>query len=157
LTNVTAAQSVIANFGLAYTITTTANPVAGGTVTCTPNPVSHGSGSTCTATAKTGYSFTAFSGACAVASCALTNVTEAKSVTGNFSLKTYPITATANPVAGGTVTCTPNPVSHGSSSSCTATPAAGYRFSTFSGACYGATCNLTNVTAAKSVTATFTR
>ena len=126
-------------------------------MTCTPNPVPHGSGSTCTATPKTGYTFTTFSGACHGASCTLTNVTAAKSVTATFRLKTYPITATANPVAGGTVTCTPNPVSHGSGSSCTATPKTGYTFSAFSGACYGAKCTLTNVTAAKTVTATFAR
>ena len=156
LTNVTEAKSVTANFSLkTYPITAIASPVAGGTVTCTPNPVSHGSGSTCTATPKTGYNFTAFSGACTGASCALTNVTEAKSVTANFSLKTYPITAIASPVAGGTVTCTPNPVSHGSGSTCTATPKTGYNFTAFSGACTGASCALTNVTEAKSVTANF--
>jgi len=55
------------------------------------------------------------------------------------------------------VTCTPNPVSHGSGSTCTATPNTGYTFSAFSGACTGASCTLTNVTAAKSVTATFLR
>jgi Fe-S cluster biogenesis protein NfuA len=158
LINVTGARSVTAIFRLkTYPITATANPAVGGSVTCSPNPVSHGSDSSCTATSWTGYTFSGFSGACTGAACALTNVTSAQSVTGNFTAKTYPITAIANPVAGGTVVCTPNPVAHGSGSTCTAAPATGYRFSSFSGACYGATCALTNVNAAKTVTATFTR
>ena len=158
LTNVTAAHSVAANFSRnTYPITATASPAAGGTVICTPNPATHGGSSTCTATANAGYTFSAFSGACTGASCTLINVTAAKSVTANFRLKTYPVAAAANPVAGGTVTCTPNPVSHGGSSTCTATPNTGYVFSGFSGACTGASCELSNVTAAQSVTANFSR
>jgi len=68
-----------------YSITATANPVAGGTAACTPNPVPHGASSTCTAMAKTGYAFTAFSGACTGASCVLGNVTSARSVTASFT------------------------------------------------------------------------
>ena len=155
----TAAKSVTATFtGAKYPITATADPAAGGTVTCTPNPVLHGASSTCTATPKTGYTLTAFSGACTGTSCALTNVTEAKGVTANFGLKTYPITATANPVAGGTVTCTPNPVPHGSGTTCTAAPNVGYTLSAFTGCTRSGTssqCALTGVTAAKSVIATF--
>ena len=156
LTNVTAAKSVTASFRLkTYPVAAAANPVAGGTAICTPNPVSHGGSSTCTATPKTGYTLGGFSGACTGASCKLTNVTSAQSVTANFSPKTYPIAAVASPAAGGTVTCTPNPATHGSASACTATANAGYTFSAFSGACTGASCILTNVTAAKSVTASF--
>ena len=140
-----------------YTITATASPVAGGTVSCSANPVTHGSNSTCTATANAGYSFSAFSGDCTGATCTLTNVTAAKSVTATFTQNSYAITATASPVAGGTVSCSANPVTHGSNSTCTATANAGYSFSAFSGDCTGATCTLTNVTAAKSVTATFTQ
>ena len=68
---------------------------------------------------------------------------------------TYAIAASANPVAGGTVACAPNPVLSGSTSVCTATPNAGYTFTGWSGDCSGTTCNLANVTAAKSVTANF--
>jgi hypothetical protein len=67
----------------------------------------------------------------------------------------YAITANANPVAGGTAGCTPNPVSSGGSSTCTATANAGYLFTGWSGACSGANCALNNVTAAASVTANF--
>ncbi|WP_200154164.1 InlB B-repeat-containing protein, partial [Chromatium okenii] len=155
LTNVTAAKAVTANFTPLYSITATANPVAGGTINCTPNPVTHGSTSNCTATPNAGYVFTNFTGACTGTTCELTNVTAAKAVTANFT-PLYSITATANPVAGGTINCTPNPVTAGDSANCTATPNAGYVFTNFTGACTGTTCALTNVTAAKAVTANFT-
>jgi Fe-S cluster biogenesis protein NfuA len=158
LSSVTAAKSVTATFTQnSYTITTTASPSLGGTVTCTANPVAHGSSSTCTANANTGYTFSTFSGDCTGATCSLSNVTAAKSVTATFTQNTYSITATTSPTAGGTVSCTPNPVSHGSSSTCTASANTGYTFSAFSGDCSGATCSLSNVTAAKAVTASFTQ
>lgn len=66
---------------------------------------------------------------------------------------TYAITVNAG--TGGTASCSPNPVTHGSSSTCTATPNAGYSFSSWSGDCTGGTCTLSNVTSAKTVTASF--
>lgn len=131
----------------------TVNAGAGGTASCTPNPVDHGNSSTCTAIPGAGYSFTGWSGDCAGATCTLSNVTSAKSVTASFALNTYAIAVNAG--AGGTASCTPNPVSHGSSSTCTATPNGGYSFIGWSGDCTGATCTLSNVTAAKNVTASF--
>ena len=72
------------------------------------------------------------------------------------SVVSYTITATASPAAGGTVACTPNPVNSGSNSTCTATPNSGYRFTAWSGDCTGTgSCILSNVTAAKNVTAGF--
>jgi len=59
-------------------------------------------------------------------------------------------------VAGGTASCSPNPVYNGLASVCGATPNPGYTFSGWSGACSGATCVLTNVTSVKTVTANFT-
>ena len=157
LTNVTSAGSVTANFDtVTYAITTAVNPAGAGTVTCTPNPVGHDGSSTCTATANAGFGFTAWSGDCAGATCTLTNVTSAKSVTANFSATTYAITTAVNPAGAGTVSCTPNPVGHGGSSTCTATASAGFTFTAWSGDCTGATCTLTSVTSAKSVTANFT-
>ena len=70
---------------------------------------------------------------------------------------TYPIMATASPTGGGTVTCAPYPVPDGGTSTCTATANPGYVFGAFSGDCSGSTCTLANVTAAKSVEATFNR
>lgn len=70
-------------------------------------------------------------------------------------LATYAIAATASPAEGGAVSCSPNPVTHGGSSTCTATPNAGYVFGAFSGDCSGSTCILVNVAAARSITAGF--
>jgi hypothetical protein len=75
--------------------------------------------------------------------------------TGSF----YDITSTANPTRGGTASCTPNQVTHGGSSTCTAIPATGYSFTGWSGDCAAGSgagsCSLSNITAAKSVTANF--
>jgi len=162
LTSVIAAKTVVATFSpVKYPITATASPPAGGTFTCTPNPVTHGSGSTCTAAARTGYTLSGFTGCTRVGTtsqCSLTQVTAPTGVTATFVLKTYPLTTTASPVAGGSVSCDPNPVNHGSGSTCTATPNTGYTLSAFTGCTRSAAtnrCALANVTAAKKVTATF--
>lgn len=55
----------------------------------------------------------------------------------------------------GSVSCTPNPVPNGQSTTCTATANPGYVFDGFTGACVGTTCVLNNVTAAQNVTARF--
>jgi hypothetical protein len=68
-----------------YTITTTASPLAGGSISCSPNPVTSGSSSTCTPIAATGYTFSAFSGDCSGATCTISNVNSAKSVTATFA------------------------------------------------------------------------
>lgn len=157
LSSLTSAQNVIANFVVnTYAIATVSSPVVGGAVSCTANPVTHGGSSTCTATANAGYTFSAFAGSCSGASCVLTNVTSAQSISATFTLNTYSISTTAAPPAGGSVSCTPNPVAHGSNSTCTATANPGYTFTVFSGACTGATCALNSVSSAQSVTATFT-
>ena len=62
---------------------------------------------------------------------------------------THAVTATASPSAGGTVQCTPNPVTEGDTATCTASANTGYTFAAWTGACagQGATCSLPNVTA----------
>ncbi|RMX11335.1 IPTL-CTERM sorting domain-containing protein [Allofranklinella schreckenbergeri] len=58
----------------------------------------------------------------------------------------------------GMVRCTPNPVAHGATATCTATPSGGMRLDAFGGDCAGVVgnaCTLTNVTSPKSVTVTF--
>jgi hypothetical protein len=82
-------------------------------------------------------------------------VTSARSVTANFTAVTYAITTAVNPAGTGTVTCTPNPVAHGTDSTCTATANPGFALANWSGDCTGATCTLTSVTSARSVTANF--
>jgi hypothetical protein len=71
---------------------------------------------------------------------------------------TYTITSIANPNTGGTVSCDPNPVNSGETSTCTATTSTGYGFAGWGGDCagqIGKTCMLSNITSAKTVIARF--
>ncbi|MBB1127456.1 InlB B-repeat-containing protein, partial [Thiospirillum jenense] len=68
-----------------YPISITVNPAGSGSVTCTPNPAIHNGNSTCTATANTGYTFSAFDGDCIGATCQLNSVTSNKNVVANFT------------------------------------------------------------------------
>jgi len=156
--NVTANLTITANYTLnTYAVTSTASPTQGGSVVCTPNPVTHGASSNCSHTPNAGYTFTGWSGACSgTGACSLTNVTASQTVTANYSVNTYSILKQSNPLAGGTVTCTPDPVNHGASTSCTQTPNAGYTFANWSGACSGnGACVPSNVTANLTVTANY--
>jgi hypothetical protein len=156
LTNVTSPRSVSATF--AQTTYPIATPTAtGGSVYCTSNPVPHGQDTICIATPDAGHHFTSWSGDCAgtATACILYNVTGPRSVNATFALNTYPISITPA-AANGTVTCAPNPISHGQDASCTATPDAGYHFTGWSGDCSGTgACQLTNVTGPRSVSASF--
>jgi hypothetical protein len=67
----------------------------------------------------------------------------------------FPISTTASPAASGTLSCSPNPVAFGGSSTCTATPALGFAFGNWSGDCTGSNCSLSNVVGPRSVTANF--
>ena len=156
-TNVTSPRSVGATFALNTYPISIAPATTNGTVTCTPNPVTHGQDASCTATPNAGYHFTSWSGDCTgTGACQLTNVTSPRSVGATFALNTYPISI-APATTNGTVTCAPNPVTHGQDASCTATPGTGYHFTSWSGDCAGTgACQLTNVTSPRSVSATFT-
>src|SRR5690606_26918697 len=100
--------------------------------------------------------FANWSGDCAGASCTLAGVASARSVTANFTLDSYAIATAVNPAGAGSVACTPNPVGHGGTSTCSASANPGFVFTAWSGDCTGATCTLPGVTSAKSVVATFT-
>ncbi|QIL78712.1 IPTL-CTERM sorting domain-containing protein [Diaphorobacter sp. HDW4A] len=135
----------------------------GGTVACTPLTVFEGSSTNCTAVPAQGYR-TASMGGCngAITAAGVDNyvtgaVTSACTVTAAFELLNYSVNATANPPAGGLVTCTPATVAHGSAASCTAVATTGYVLTGWSGDCSGtaASCNLPNVTADRTVTAQF--
>jgi hypothetical protein len=81
-----------------------------------------------------------------------------KSVTATFTQNAYTLTVTASPVAGGTVTKTPDQATYhyGDVVQLTAVPASGWAFSTWSGGLTG-TANPASLTinGNKSVTATF--
>lgn len=142
-------------------VTITVTPPTNGTLTCTPNPVPIGETITCNATPATNYVLTGFTGCTRVGttnSCTLTNVLAPATISATFALVTYPITAT--PPTNGTLSCTPNPVPHGSSTTCTAVPDATYELTAFTGCIRDGstnTCTLTNVTAPATVSAAFAR
>ncbi|NII25985.1 carbohydrate-binding protein [Pseudoflavitalea sp. X16] len=147
-----------------YTLTTTANPSAGGSITRSPNATTYNAGTVVTLTAvpASGYTFVNWSGGASGTSTTTTVTMNANtSVTANFTNSTggtYTLTTTANPAAGGTITRSPNASSYtaGTVVTLTATPASGYSFSNWSGGASG-TSTTTTVTmnANTSVTANF--
>jgi uncharacterized repeat protein (TIGR02543 family) len=177
------ANGVVAlNRHLRRSVSGSASPSAGGSVAASSSsPNAQCSGSSCsvedggtvtlTATAASGYRFTGWSGACAGQSspCTVQNVTGDQSAVANFAQRVT-VSGTASPATGGSVaasspsggaacagaSCT---VDAGSSVTLTETPAAGYRFGGWSGACSGSApiCTFSNVTADQTATATFVR
>ena len=120
-----------ANFEInVYGITVMANPTEGGSVSGAGS-YTHGSTCTLTATAATGYNFVNWTLNGNVVSSNSTynfTVTGAGDYVANFTLKTYSITASANPSSGGTVSGAGS-YTHGSSCTLTATANTGYTFS----------------------------
>ena len=178
--------TVIATFSPnSFAITTVASPANGGTVVCTPNPVSFGATASCVATPAPGYVIAPFVASAApgpavkaisptasggISGCggvgSSTNpfitapITAACTVTANFVLITVPVSALAVAANGGTVNCAPNPVTYGTTSTCTATANAGFTLTSISG-CGGTTTTTSPfvtgpVTAPCTVTANFT-
>ena len=112
-----------------YAIAASANPSAGGTVSGAGN-YNYGSSCTLTATPATGYNFTKWTkGGTQVSTNAsyTFTVNAAGTYVAQFTKKTYAVTATANPTAGGTITGA-GTYDHGTSVTLTATPATGYSF-----------------------------
>ncbi len=161
LTNITANQTVTANFTLnIYTVAFTAG--GGGTLAgTTPQTVNHGIATTAvTAQPDTGYSFTGWTGDVTGTDNPLTinSVTANMSITANFALNTYAVAFSAG--TGGTLSgTTPQAVNHGDSTTAiTAVPDTGYTFTGWTGDATGTDnpLTLTNVTASKTITANFT-
>ncbi len=127
---VTGACSLVANFNLnSYDITASANPTEGGTVTGAGS-YNHGESCSLTASATEGYTFVNWTENGTEVSPETTfqfTVTGGRSLTANFSLNSYDITASANPTAGGTVNGA-GTFNHGETCSLTATAADGYTF-----------------------------
>jgi len=116
------------------------------------------------ATADTGSVFDGWSGACIGSGLCNTTMDAVKDVSASFSLQQFALTlnktANGGSIAGnagcalGSATCTAS-LDYNTAVSLTATPAAGYVFSGWSGACTGTdACNVT-LDSAKTVTANF--
>jgi hypothetical protein len=126
-------------------------------VICSPTSVLQGEDSNCAATPGDGFRISAWGGACAGAAsssnCALTNIQEDQTVTVSFEavpVVTYAVGVTVDGI-GGSAVCSPETVQEGEDSICTATPEAGFRVSSWSGACSAAgdsnSCSLTDIRA----------
>jgi uncharacterized repeat protein (TIGR02543 family) len=168
----TADRSVTANFSQAcHTLTTSANPSAGGSVSANPAPncnngtqYSYGTVVTLTANPSTGYVFSSWSGsATGTTNPTTVTMTATRVVTADFTPMCYSLTKTSNPAAGGSIGASPAPNCNGGTQysagtvvTLTAVSNSGYSFTSWSGSATG-TANPTTVTmsANRSVTANF--
>jgi len=165
-------ENVTATFTqITYSLSVTLS--GSGMVTSTPSGIS--CGSTCSSsfdsgasvtlneTPASGWSFTSWSGACSGSGSCQVTMTAARSVSATFTQITYALSAGVS--GSGTVTSTPSGISCGSTCSASfvsgtqvtlnETPANGWVFSGWSGACSGAGSCVVTMSAAESVTAAF--
>ncbi len=139
-------------------VTLTINQSTGGTISASPaGSYTFGESVTLTAAPTTGYSFSSWTGNCTgtTSTCSLV-MNSNMTVGANFQL--IPVALTTNQSTGGTISASPQgPYLYGNSVTLTATPAAGYLFSAWTGDCSGTTspCSLV-LNGNKTVGATFT-
>jgi hypothetical protein len=153
-----------------YTVTAVAGPAGTGSLVCA-SPVNAGAISTCTATPNAGYGTQTISGCggTPTGTGANTYTTAAVNadctVTATFAAAvptTYTVSAVAAPIGTGSLVCA-SPVNAGATSTCTATPNAGYVTQTISGCGGTSTTSGVNsyitgaVNASCTVTATFAK
>ncbi len=157
-------RTFVANFSivpaLQFAVLLSSNPQAGGT-TSGSGSYTAGASATAAATPSTGYSFVNWTeGATIVSPSAnYTFVVSAnRTLVANFLINSYTLNTTANPALGGTVTKNPDQLKydHGTNVQLTATPNAGYVFTSWSVDASGSL-NPLNVTmtANKNITANF--
>jgi uncharacterized repeat protein (TIGR02543 family) len=170
----TAAKSVTATFTALPKYTLTASKSGSGMVTSAPSGIdcgatcsyqfASGTNVTLSATPASDYTFSGWSGACTGTAACTVTMSTAKSVAATFkAIPKYTLTIYRS--GSGTVASSPagitcgsdcsEPYLNGTPVSLSATPATGYYFSGWSGACTGTGACTVTLTAAKSVTATF--
>lgn len=142
--------------GPTYTLTAEANPLEGGTLS-PAGTTTHNAGTqvTVTQSPSSGFIFSSWSGACSGDGSCLVTMNASQEVTGNFT-QVFALTTSASPSEGGTVS--PNGSNSyvvGTLVPVTATAAAGYNFSSWSGDCTGTGSCAVTMDAAKNVVAVF--
>lgn len=164
INNITSDKVLVANFSpiaaSQLAVVLTSSPVAGGTTTGS-GAFDAGSSVTVEASQNTGYTFANWteSGTSTILSTSPSYtfvINSNKNLVANFTLNTYILNTTA---VNGTVVKNPNQTNynHGTSVSLTATPSAGYVFTSWSGDATGTTNPLTvSMTSNKNITANFT-
>ncbi|HTJ41569.1 MAG TPA: choice-of-anchor D domain-containing protein [Kofleriaceae bacterium] len=159
ITNLQASTTITANFVIPqYTVTTGVSPAGAGTVT---GGGTFNAGSTVTLTAaKSGnYAFSSWSN-CPSASgttCTITNLQASTTITANFIIPQYTVTAVASPSNGGSVTGG-GTFAAGSTVTLTASPASSsWSFSSWTNcpSASGTTCTISNLQATTTITASF--
>ncbi|WP_237155056.1 InlB B-repeat-containing protein [Oryzibacter oryziterrae] len=161
-----------------YTLTVAKAGSGSGTVTSDPSGIS--CGSTCSAdymqgtevtlaaVATSGSVFSGWSGGCSGTGACVVTLDSAKAVTATFTpVPSYALTVSKTGSGSGTVNSAPSGISCGATCSAsyssgtsvtlTATALSGSTFSGWSGACSGTSTCVVSMTAAKSVSAAFTR
>ena len=156
-----ASKSVTAHFTTVatYVLTTAVSLGGGGTINPAAgvHPYASGTVVAVTATPAAGYAFRSWSGACMGTGASAAMMDAAKTVTANFTQITYNLTVAVGPAGGGTT----NPMAgiyayaYGTVVPVAATPADGYVFSSWSGACTGGGACAVTMDAAKTITANF--
>lgn len=162
-----------------YQLTVTTPAAGTGTITSNPGGINcpgtcaanfnSGASVALTATPGTNYTFAGWSGACSGMAACMIHMTAAESVGATFSTATgptYQLTVTGPSAGTGTVTSNPPEINcpgicaasfaAGAAVTLTATPATNYTFTGWGGACSGTSSCVVDMTAAESVTATFT-
>jgi uncharacterized repeat protein (TIGR02543 family) len=121
-----------------FTLSATANPIAGGTISINPNNATYNAGTlvSLTATPAANYVFVSWSNGATTATTSVT-MDANKTLTANFKstlLAAYLLTTIASPTNGGTITISPNKATYteGEIVTLTATPASGYTFTEWS-------------------------
>jgi uncharacterized repeat protein (TIGR02543 family) len=149
--------TIVANFTpKSYTVTTSQNPLVGGSVTG-DGPYFYGATAILTAIPAPGYAFIGWSGdATGTVNPLGISVYSAKNITANFAL-TYTVTTSVVPIGGGGVTGG-GIYTSGTTATLTATPAAGFVFTGWSGDAAGSANPLlvTSISANQTIIANFT-
>ena len=160
LTNITADKKVTATFTLkTYAVTISNDGNGTGTLDQATQIVNYGTNLTIHATAADSSNFTGWTGgATGTGDAVLTNIIADKTVTATFALKTYAVTISNDGNGTGTLDQTTQTVNYGANLTIHATANSGSTFFAWTGCdtVDQTSCTLTNITAAKTVVATFT-